>query len=82
MEQAATIGLTTAQDRASNPRCRIEIVETERGLAIEVDGNAIHSRRQDLLTFLTFDGAVNYVARHLATPAGLKQRLIVQLHAE
>ena len=82
LPQAATIGLAVAQDLARVSGCNIEVRETPNGLAIFIEGRAIHSRRQDLLTFLTVDGAVNYIRRHLASPAGLTTRLCVSLHAE
>lgn len=82
MEQPTTIGLAAAQDRVRRPSCRITIEETPRGYVVAVDGEPIHSRRKDLLTFLTVDGAFNYASRHLATPAGRRATLSVELHAE
>ena len=80
MEQPGTIGLAAAQDRARRPGCRITIEESPRGFLILVDGEPINSRRRDVLSFLTVDGAFNYASRHLATPAGRQVRLLVELH--
>jgi len=78
LQQPATISLQAAQDRVAQRGCTITLDETQRGYVITVGGNPIHSKRADLLTFLTVDGAVNYVARHLA-PAGQTLRVSVEL---
>lgn len=44
----------------------LTIVERPRGYALDVDGNLIRSQREEELSFLTYDAAVNYAKRHLA----------------
>lgn len=62
------IALKSAKARIAEGLRSIAIVERPRGFAIEVGGDLIRSQREDELTFLTIDGTINYVRRHLVPP--------------
>jgi hypothetical protein len=55
--------IETLQSRPDTPAM---IVTRPRGYAVCIAGDIIRSQRENELTFLTYDGAINYVRRHLA----------------
>lgn len=73
------IGLKTAQAHVEAGCRSIQIVEGPRGYTIQLNDEVLRSQREDELTFLTVDGAVNYVRRHLASPHGLTTSLTLVL---
>jgi hypothetical protein len=64
------IALKTAQARVQDGCREASIIEGKRGYMIALAGDVLRSQREDELAFLTIDGAVNYVKRHLSPPSG------------
>lgn len=63
------IALKTAQAHVQDGCREATIIEGPRGYTISIAGDVLRSQREDELTFLTIDGAVNYVRRHLSPPS-------------
>ena len=56
----------------------VAIVTRSRGFGIEVGAAGIlRSQREDELAFLTYDGAVNYVQRHLCPQLARSLRIVI-----
>ena len=72
------IALKTAQALIEAGCRAVEIVERPRGYAICIEGDILRSVREDELTFLTIDGVVNYVRRHLAPPSPPALRVTIE----
>lgn len=55
----------------------VEIVARSRGFGIKVGPSVIRSQREDELAFLTYDGAINYVQRHLFPQLHRPLRIVI-----
>lgn len=61
------ISLKTATDLlAAEESPSVAIVERPKGYGLAIGACIIRSQREDELTFLTYDAAINYARRHLA----------------
>lgn len=74
------ITLKTALDYLARAEdADVEIVARSRGFGIAIGSAGIlRSQREDELAFLTYDGAVNYVQRHLCPPLDRPLRIVIQ----
>lgn len=59
-----------------------EIVVRQRGFGIKIGAaGVLRSQREDELAFLTYDGAINYVQRHLCPQLRRPLRIVIECPA-